>query len=230
MEPAENKHRKFTFKKTLLWTVAGILLVLSGAGIYFYKNFNRLLSDALLKSFNANIASDVYELKFKDLNVNLVLGNIKVNDVVLQPREKPLNNYPYINSKIRLTTKELLLSNVEIMTLLKENRLQLERIKIDEPDVELTIDNKIPIFLPFNDSTLVTDTLQQTVKRPITAFSLEKFDLIDATLHLENFAKERDLTVKNLNITLRDLLLDQQYGKDLMKYSAFSFSIDEITG
>jgi len=97
--------RKSSFKKYLLWITGGIFVVLVIAGIILYYNFNRILSDALMKSFNSSIASDVYELKFKNLNVNLLKGNIKVRDVELSPREKPLKDYPYINSSFRLTTK-----------------------------------------------------------------------------------------------------------------------------
>lgn len=228
--PVDQTKRRVTFKKILLWALACLFLILAGSVYFYYKNLNRILSEALLKSFNSNIASDVYELRFTGLNVNFVLGSIKVKDVELLPREKPLNDYPYINSWLRLTTKELLLSEVEIYTLLRENRLKLNRIKIENPILEVNIDDKIPIFLPFSDSTAVADTANIAAKHHITKFILKKFDLIDASLHLENHAKERNLNFKNLNINLRDLLLDQRTRYDLMKYSAFSFTIDEISG
>ena len=230
MKSEKQEKKRFPLKKIFLYVLIVLLLVLSAGGYFAYKNLNRILSESLLKSFNSNIASDVYELRFRGLQVNLLVGSIKIKDVELLPREIPLNNYPYINSNLRLKTKEVLLSEVEILTLLREKRLRLDRIKIENPELNVVIDDKIPIFLPFRDSTTVADTTNKTAKNPITAFSLKKFDLIDASLHLENHAKERNLNLKKLNINLRDLLLDQQFRYDLMKYSAFSFSIDEITG
>ena len=121
MDPISKKPARISVaKKVLIWGGTFLFIVLIVAGIFLYYNFNRLLSDALIKSFNSSIISDVYELEFKDLNVNLVLGNIKVNYVALQPREKTLKEYPFINSSFRLNTKEILLSNVEILKLLKQ--------------------------------------------------------------------------------------------------------------
>jgi hypothetical protein len=148
----------------------------------------------------------------------------------LLPREKPLRHYSYINSQMQLTTKELLLSDVEIFTLLRENKLKLGRIKIEKPVFEVHIDNKIPIFLPFRDTTTVTDTSNAATKNPITGFMLNKFDLIDASIHVENHAKGRQLDLKNVNINLRDLLLDQQLDYDIFNFNFFSFNIGEISG
>ncbi len=232
MELKSNKTSgKLSFKKVLLWFFAIIILVLTGAGIFLYNNFNRLLSEALKNSFNSTLISDVYELEFKDLDINFVLGNIKVNNVLLQPREKPLKDYAYINSSFRFSTKEILLNNVEILTLLKQNRLKLKRVKIEKPTVEITIANEIPVFLPFKDTlAVVADTVKQEVKRPIEGFFLEQFDLMDASIHAENFAKERNLQIEEVDITLTDLKIDQKPGKDFFSYSYFDFYIGKIAG
>lgn len=93
---------KITGKKIAL----GVFILVLIAGFILYQNFNRLLSEALLRSFNSNIASDVYELKFEKLKVDLVEGSISVSDVLIQPRSAPLNQYPYINSSFRLKPKK----------------------------------------------------------------------------------------------------------------------------
>jgi len=54
--------------------------------------------------------------------------------------------------------------------------------------------------------------------------------LMDASIQIENFANERDLQINKVNITLTDLKIDQQPGKDLYSYSYFDFYIGEITG
>jgi hypothetical protein len=222
--------RKRSVWKTFLWIIAVSFILLSIGGIFLYNNFNRLLSDALMKSFNSSIISEVYELKFKGLNVNLMLGNIKVRDVEFQPREKPLKEYPYINSSFRLTTKKILLTKVEIFTLLKENVLKLEQIEIVEPDILLTIADIIPIFIPFKEGAVIEDTIQKKNNKPIEAFFLNKFDLADASFHVQNSAKQRDLNVKKVNISLSDLMLDQHPGKDIFSYGNINIYIGEITG
>jgi hypothetical protein len=222
--------RKSSFKKYLLWITGGIFVVMLITGIILYYNFNRILSDALMKSFNSSIASDVYELKFKNLNVNLLKGNIKVRDVELSPREKPLKDYPYINSSLRLTTKKLLLTNVEITTLLQQNKLKLERIEINKPEIELIIADVVPVFIPFKDSSEVLGTDEQESKRSLESFFLKEFKLINGSFQVANSAKHRDLSVKRVNITLTDLMMDQHPGKDLISYSHIGLFIGEITG
>ena len=80
------------------------ILLIAGA-VLIYINLGKLLTNALNKGFNANVISDVYGLKFEKLSVNLLQGDVEVYNVELKPREKPLVNYPYINSSFRLATK-----------------------------------------------------------------------------------------------------------------------------
>src|SRR6185436_10372627 len=88
------------FLKRLLWISGILLIIISGISIYLYINLNRILSQALMNSFNSGAISDVYELKFEKLRVNFVLGNIQVQNVTLQPRQEPIRMYSYINSSM----------------------------------------------------------------------------------------------------------------------------------
>jgi hypothetical protein len=226
----ETKLRKWYDKKWLPRILALCLLVLSAISFYFYNNYNRLLAEALINSFNSSIASDVYELKFKDLDVNFLSGSIKVNDVQIIPREKPLKTYPYINSTFRMNTKKLILSKVELLALLKQNVLKLERVIVAEPEIELVISDEVPVFIPFSEAPKDTVTTQSGNNKRIIAFSLKKFDLINASFHVTNSAKGRDLDVKGVGLSFRDLLMDQQPGMDLISYSNLNFSIGEMAG
>jgi hypothetical protein len=215
----------------IMWRVLGILfIILTTATIYITRNFNELLSDALLKSFNSNIISDVYELKFEKLRVNLLQGNIKVFEVVMQPRQKPLNDYPYINSTFRLSTHKILLRNVQILDLLKKNKLQLDRIEIIEPKVELNITDKIPIFFPFNDSTAAANQVKKTGKKPIESFLLKEFELVDASINAVNTAKKREISVSGFSISVKDMLIQQQPGKDIISYLHIAVNIGALSG
>jgi len=227
---AGNKKKKHRVRKIILWTIGILLVIIIGGSVFLYYNLNRILTDALNKSFNSNIASDVYELKFEKLSVNFLAGDVKVYNVKLHPREKPLQNYPYINSSFRLTTQKMILENVELMTLIKTNKLVLEKIEITEPEVELTIEDKVPIFLPFKDTTAVAGKVEKNNKKSIESFFLKEFDMVDAAFHVTNSAKEREFNILKLNISLSDIMIDQQSGKDVVSYKNFGFSIGEFTG
>ncbi len=219
---------KRSVKKIILRIVAVLLLILIAAGVFLYFNLNRLLSSAINKSFNSGIISDVYELKFEKLSVNFLTGNISVRNVTLQPREKPLHNYQYINSSFRLKTDKILLGNVQISTLIRSNILKLDRIELTAPGIDFTIDDLNPIFFPFKDS--VAGDQKQRGKKPIESFVLEEFNLVDASFHVANSAKQREFNIQQINLLLKDLLIDQQPGKDIISYNHVEFSIGNLTG
>jgi hypothetical protein len=227
MNKSEKKHPK---RRIMLWIIGSIFILISIGALFLYNNFNRLLSDALMKSFNSSQISDVYELKFNKLQVNFLLGNIVVKDVEMKPREVSLNDYSYINSSFELITRKIELKNVEILTLLKENKLKLERIRIADPALQFLITDGIPIFIPFEQATNDTVSNEQKIKNTIKGFSLKEFQLENASLHVINSAKQRDLSVKNLNISVIEMFLDQNPGKDIFSYNQINLSVEEISG
>ena len=225
--------RKWPVKRTIALSIITILAV---AAFLVYKNFNRIIADSLTKTFEADIISDVYELKFEKLLVNPFEGSIQVSNVILQPREKPLRNYPYINSSFVLKTEKIMLKNVAIIDLIKSNELHLERILIDNPEVELLLKGRHHILLPFKDTTSTTAANKDSTntgaseKKSIDNFTLKEFQLKDASFHVTNLEKQREFKIQKFNINLLDLNISQQPGKDIMTFKKVEFLIDEFSG
>jgi len=214
-------------KKIILSIIAGISLLIFGVGFYFYSNLNKLLSNALLNSFNNNVVSDVYELKFESLKVDLFAGNIKVKNVSLEPREVPLNSYPYINSSFSLRTQSLKLLNVQLLKLINDNDLELEKIEIEKPEVNLQLDGAVRFFLPRRDSTLIKD---KTKKKFVDDYSLKEFRLSNAAFNaVDNFDGGK-FTIKDFNILLEDLSIKQKAKQDEFYYKKFELNIGEVAG
>ncbi len=224
---SEKTPRKSKVKKIIALSLVGVITI---ASILLYNNFSRLLSEALLRSFNSSIVSDVYELKFEKLSVNIFDRTINVYNATMVPREKPLNAYPYINSSFRLTTEKLTLKNVELFTLLDQSQLKLERISISKPDVELVLAGNKHLFLPFKDSTAIAQAAGHAKKKFIESFLLSEFQLIDASFHVTNFKKQREFKINEFNISLHDLLINQQVGKDIMSLKQAELSMGELNG
>src|SRR6478736_4745552 len=219
--------KTWSVKRTVFLAIVAILAI---GAVLLYNNLNRLLSNALLQSFEKNIISDVYELKFDNLTVNPFERTLRIVNVTFQPRAKPRKEYPYINSSIRLTTEKLTLVNVEIMPLLRSNKLFVERISIAKPNVELQLDGDTHLLLPFKDSTAVVVKKDTEQSKPIDAFSLLKFQLIDAAIHVKNLSKEREFTIQNFSITLDKLSVSQLPGEYLIKLDKSDVTIGEFDG
>lgn len=223
-EDSNIQKKKWSIKRIILISIPLVLLVVASI---FYFNFNKLLSVALNKAFESSLVSEVYELKFENLRVNPLEGSISVYDVTLQPREKPINSYPYINSSFTLKTEGLILKSVDIMLLLKSNKLDLDRISITKPDIDLVLNGNNPIFFPFKDSTVVSP---EGKKKTLDSYLLDEFQLIDATFHVTNSAKQREFRIQNFSISLQELFLDQNSGEDLFFFKHIDLSLEKFTG
>lgn len=217
MTTENTSNKKWPIKRAIAIVV---LVILTTGGIVIYYNFNKLLSNALMNSFNSSNVSDVYELKFENLHVSLLDGSIKVINVSLLPREKPLHVYPYINSLFRLKTEKLSLENVEIFKLLKSNQLKLKSVLIFKPEMELTLTGERNIFLPFNDSAAVS--LNDKEKKSLGAFNLTEFKLVNARVHTTNAGKQREFNIDDFNITLNDFGVQPHEGE-------FQASVKQVT-
>jgi len=226
-KPSKSGKRKWSVKKTIAISFVSILLI---AAVALYLNFNRLLANALVQSFDSNIISDVYELKFENLNVNPFEGSIRVYNVILQPREKPLQDYPYINSSFRLKAERLSLVDVEIFTLLRSNKLYLERISITKPDVELLFAGKRNVMIPFSDSIAAENKSNTTKKKSFESFKLDEFNLIEASFKVTNKGKQRGMTIKNLSISLADISVSQKRREYQTYFNSVALSVGEFDG
>ncbi len=221
--------------KKKIWSTGRIIavtlvVVVFGGGFLLYQNFNRLLSDALMKTFNTHIISDVYELKFRNLRVNVFEGSIRVMDVAIQPREKPLREYPYINSSFLLKADELNLEDVAIFGLLRSSTLNLETISITRPEIDLAMNGKNQIFIPFSDTVETVSKSKEGGKKTIDYFLLRSFKLIDANLHSTNAVKNREFRIEHLSIVLDNILIRQRPGKDSLALEHGEFSIGAFDG
>jgi hypothetical protein len=217
-------------KKVFLWLLASLVAIIVIASVCISVRLNQLVADALLKSFNSTAASDVYELKFDKLRVNFFRGNIRVMNVVIQPRQKPLHTYLYINSTFRLTTRNLLLENVQILTLFRTSKLRLIKIEIVKPDIQVQMAGERNIFIPFADSSAAAGKRIKDLKRFFDSYFLAELKLVDASFQLINKGKKREFLVDKLNISLTGLMLSQIPGRDLVSFKQVNLRIGEISG
>jgi hypothetical protein len=220
--------KKKSSLKIILWVIGGIILISVVGLFYIYSNLNRLLTNSLNNGFNSNIISDIYELHFDNLDVNIMTGSVKVFNVKIHPREKPVNEYAYINSTFVLVANKMILKNVNLIKLLRQNKLDLKKIELDQPGIEFEIADSIPVFFPFKPS--ARDTSITKSKKAIESYFLEEFSMKDAFFHVMNKAKWREFDIEKINLSLRNVYVDRQPGKDLITYQHFDFSIGELTG
>jgi len=223
MAPESNSPKKKWSRKRIILTSVGGIVCLT---LFFtYQNFNKLVSAALRSAFSASLVSEVYELHFENLRVDPIQGNISVFNVTFLPKENA--DYPYVNSYLRLTTKALKLQDVDIMLLLRSNKLVLKKISITKPELGLEVNGTNPILFPFNPSPA---SAKAGKSKSLDSYSLEEFELEDAAFELTNSVKKRHFNVQNFNLSLRELQVDQNTGEDLIFLKEIAISLEKFSG
>lgn len=214
--------KKWSKTKKVFVALAGAILV-----IFFviYLNFNNLISSALQKSFESSLASEVYQLKFENLRLNPLQGNISVYNVSFEPRKN--SEYPYINSFIHLHTESLILEKVDIRLLLESHRLVLDKISIKKPKVVLDVNSSNPILFPFSPSNA---SIEEGKKRALDSYFLKEFELADASFHVMNSVKKRDFTIENFSISLDELFIEQKEGEDVITFKNIDIYLQKFAG
>lgn len=214
--------KKWSRAKKILLAFGSLAL---GAGLLLYLNFNKLISSALNKSFESSLISEVYTLKFENLRLNPLQGDISVFNVSFEPKKSA--DYPYINSYVTLHTESLILKNVDVRHLLESHELMLDRISIKKPRVEMDVNGSNPILFPFKPSKASEEAGK---KRTLDSYFLKEFELIDASFHVINSVKKRDFTIQNFSVSLLDLLIDQREGEDLISLKNMDISLEKFSG
>lgn len=203
-------------KRKIIGLVA--ILVVTVLSVYIYTNSNRLISKAIMLSFNSNVISDVYDLNFDHLNVNFATGEIKIRNVVIAPKKTPLQLYPYINSSFVLKTGSIDLKKVGIYFLLKHNRLQVNKIEIDKPEIEMQLNGKNHIFFPFKEGEKTDDKENKLLKNTLDSYLLKEFVLREASMTMSDGNEGKSYSIGALNIFISDIKLNQQAGVDSLTF------------
>ena len=205
-------------RKVLRMVVLGGFLVLSVLSFYVYKNFNRLISEAIMRSFNANVISDVYELSFDHLSINIATGEVKIRNVVIAPKKVPLQVYPYINSSFVLQTKRIDLSSVDIYTLLKHNKLLASIIEIDKPEISVRLNGRNHLFFPLKIGDNTSEADIKLLKKYLDSYFLKEFVLRDASMTMEDEREGSSYRIGELNISVSDIRFSQLSGVDSLTF------------
>jgi hypothetical protein len=222
--------RRFPIGKISLRVILSLIALLAVAVFILSVNLNRLVADAIEKQFQANIISDVYELRFDKLRINLMGGDIRVVNLVLQPRSKPAKEYPYINSSIRLTARTIVLHRVRFLTLLRDNKLIVGRIEILKPDIQVKLSGNKQVFFPYRDTAADTLKKGEKIRKQIESYALSEFGFTDANLELMNSTTGRHLKATGLSIRFLNVKLSQKSWADLLTFGNVNIKLQQVTG
>nr|WP_213489697.1 hypothetical protein [Mucilaginibacter sp. Bleaf8] len=206
--------------------VLAILLLIGGAGYYFYNKYiaqdrwkpylQQQLQEAIISS-----SDSLYHIQYSDFDLNLASGDAILSDFKLIPDTNVYNRLvaqkKAPDNIYALRVKKLTIKNVGARKAYQEKILNINRIIIDNPD--LLIVNK---RLHFNDSVKVgkPKTPYQLIKKIFKQLRIDSIALNDISLKYvnKNYRLPKKNTLKHVDISISDVYIDSLSEKDSSRF------------
>lgn len=199
-------------RKTLKWIVgviAGVLLIVCIVALYFSVKWKPMLSEKL-KTAVYKGSDHLYTLQFKDIHLNLVSGNLTLDDVMLQPDTavfdslKLTRHAPVHIFEVKL--KKLQLTRIGILTAYFKRHIDMNTILLENPSINMYY-NRVP---KRNDTAKNDETLFQQIYPALRLIKVKHIKVVDADFDYYNLAKSAKPlnAIKHLDINVRDILID----------------------
>lgn len=206
-------------KKILIWTGGIILILVLGISLtsrYFANKFKPLIK-AQIKELVLRSTDSLYHIEFSSIRINLLTANASLTEVKVIPDtqvfkklialKKAPNNIYYVE------LEKLGIRNFHLFRLLRHRKLNISQLRLDNPNVVMI--NK---QFDFNE-----DKLPRPNKSPydyisgyLKEFRIHTIDFSNIRFKYinNNKAKPEMDSVKNLNVTLKDYLIDPHSATD----------------
>lgn len=208
---------------TLKW-VSGIMLffilLLVVASRHLSSRFQPIIK-AQVRDLVLNATDSLYRIEFSDVSTNFITGRASLADVKITPDTNILKKMVGLkhapNNIYYIQLKELAIKNFHPISMLKDKKVKIDLLLFDNPDIVMVNQQ-----LAFNE-----------LKRPLSDKSpydyISKFvkELKVKTIDLKNISfkyinknsaiPEID-SIKNLNVTLKNWLIDKNSARDTSRF------------
>lgn len=208
---------------SLKWVLSillfGILLLIA---VSWYLSIKlQPLIQTQVRSMVLNATDSLYRIEFSEVSTNFITGSATLNDVKITPDtviyKKLIGLKTAPNNIYYISLKKLMVNNFNPWRALRDRKLKIDVLLFDNPDVLMV--NK-----QFDFNELVK---QSTDKSPYDYISSYLQELKVKTIDFKNIrfkyqnnnleVPELD-SVKNLNITLKNWLIDKNSSKDESRF------------
>ncbi|MFC4211703.1 hypothetical protein ACFOWA_10950 [Pedobacter lithocola] len=211
-------------KSNKLWIWIGsifgaIILILAFAAMFINARWKPVLTEKI-KQGVYNGSNHLYKIDFKSININVITGSLALRDVTLTPdtmvfdslktqKKAPAHIY-------ELKLKKLQVTRVGILTAYFKKQVIIKEIKLDKPSINM-IFNKVP---KNTDTVKVEKSLYDQISQTFKSIRVGAIKIVDADFDYINKSgiKQTKNSIKHLDITVKDFLLDSLSGKDTTRF------------
>ena len=208
--------------KVWIWigSILGILILILLFGAMFLSARWKPLLTEKIKAGVYNGSHHLYQIDFKSINLNVITGSLALRDVTLKPNPLVFDSLKVAKlapaHTFELKLKKLQISRVGILTAYFKKQVVVSEIILQQPSINM-IYNKVA---KKPDTVKDEKTLYDQLSEIFKSIHVKAIKIVDADFDYINKtgAKKVKNSIKHLNITVNDFLLDSLSGNDTTRF------------
>jgi len=239
--------------KVWIWigSILGVLILILLFGAMFLSARWKPILTEKIKAGVYNGSRHLYQIDFKSINLNVITGSLALRDVTLTPNPLVFDSLKVAKlaptHTFELKLKKLQISRVGILTAYFKKQVAVSEIILQQPSINM-IYNKVPKKA---DTTNHEKTLYDQVSKIFKSIHVKAIRIVDADFDYINKTGTKKVknSIKHLDITVNDFLLDSLSGSDTARFyytkdisfqlagyksitkdKMYSMTVDTITG
>jgi hypothetical protein len=214
-------NRKIHSRKIWWWagSLSFILLLFIGTFFYLSRRWKPVI-EREIKEAILNSTDSLYNIDFSDIDVNLLTGSAEVHQIVFKPDRKVFEKLK-VQSKapihlFQIEIDGLFLKHIHPWKIYFKRQLEMSSIVVERPRIKVFFENVGKIDSLITDERTAYQRLSKYLKAVDVgniAFYEVDFQYID-----KSYKKPRVDRVKNVEIVVKDLLIDSLSHRDKTRF------------
>jgi hypothetical protein len=214
--------RRYRYKvfKWIAGTLLGIFMALAGIAWFLNVKSRPILTDRI-KTLLYKSTDSLYTISFTKVSTNVITGNATLQNVKITPDTNRFKQLIALkrapNNLYTVSLKKLVVRRFHPLTLYREQKLQLEEIIFDKPEVTMVNQQ-----FAFNEGRAPRPIKSpyDIISKNLKEFSIKSIRFKDVSFKYinKNRINTTPFSIDDLNITLTDLLVDSTSAEDPSRF------------
>ncbi|MFC3561296.1 AsmA family protein [Pedobacter jamesrossensis] len=199
--------------------IGGLILILAFGVMFLSARWKPLLSEKIKDGIYTG-SRHLYKIDFKSINLNIVTGSLVLKDVTLLPDTAvfdSLKSQKLAPAHIfELKLKKLEITGVGILTAYFKKKVNVNAIILNKPSINM-IFNKVE---KLSDTAKGNKTLYEQISKTFKSLHIKSLKIVDADFDYihKTAIKKTKHSIKHLDISVNDFLLDSLSGNDTSRF------------
>jgi hypothetical protein len=203
--------------KWIAGIIGAIILLFGGAAIYLAAKLKPILRDKIKAGIYEG-SNHLYKIDFKDIHLNLLLGNATLTEVTLTPDTAVFDslkrNKMAPSHLLKLSLANLEINRAGVYDAYFKKKLHLNALELHQPSINYIYHQVEKKAEPLPDE----KTLYEQISATFKSVHVKRISIIDADfVYTNGDTGRKQHTIKHFNLNVQDFLLDSLAHQDTSK-------------